>query len=232
MISCATCGAANNDLAFVCSSCKAYLQAKVEILDLFTTAWGVIEQPVKTFHRIALARTKNYAILLSALMGCAGAFAFMWYVDAGRRLDGLAPVLIAGVTAGPIAGVVLIWLFSLLAAAMAKLLKGHGATRNSMAAVAYAGVPVVLSLVVLFPLEIALFGRYLFDANPSPRVFNPLAYFVFFGLDAAAVLWTVFLAGIGLAKANQLPIIRGYLVTASILVVLIILVAVARGVLR
>jgi hypothetical protein len=229
MIVCPTCGTSNEDLAHVCSSCKAYIQAKVEILDLFSTAWGVIEEPLKTFQRIALAKTKNYSIFLSALIGCAGAFAMMWYLDAGRRIEGLAAILGGGMVAGPILGILLIGLLSLVAATAAKVLRGVGSMKNSVAALAYAGIPIILSLVVIFPLEIALFGSYLFDANPSPKVFNPLAYFVLFGLDAAAVLWTIALSGVSLAKANQLSIFRGYVVSGILLAVLAAAVFAVKG---
>ena len=57
------------------------------------------------------------------------------------------------------------------------------APRNAFALFAYAATPIVLSLVIVFPIEIAVFGVYLFDTNPPPMVLNPIAFIVLVGLD-------------------------------------------------
>jgi hypothetical protein len=229
MIICAVCGAQNDDLATVCQTCKAYIQAKVEILDLFTTIWGIIETPVKTFRRIALARTKNYTFFLSALIGCAATFGMFWYLNLGRRYEGLGEIFGVGLLAGPFVGLLLVGLMAVLAATLARVLRGSGSVKNAMAALAFAGIPIVLSFVVIFPIEIALFGKYLFDANPSPRVLNPLAYFVLFGLDAICMLWTVILAGIALAKAHGLSLPRGYVIAGVLVAIFVAGISFARG---
>jgi hypothetical protein len=74
---------------------------------------------------------------------------------------------------------------------------------------------VIFSLIVVFPVEIALFGIYLFDRNPSPMVLKPVPYVVLMVIDAIAVLWSLLLLvqglkvaqGIGTAKAATLVIV-------------------------
>ena len=91
---------------------------------------------------------------------------------------------------------------------------GKGGFRNTFAVLAYAHVPVVLSLCFVFPVELAIFGRYLFDANPSPMVISPVLYLALLGLDAAALVWTVLLMIEGLAVAHTITRERGVVVVA------------------
>ena len=89
MITCRVCGTENDDLAVVCRSCKSFVQGKVDTLNLFETMWGLLEAPSRTFKKIAIARTKNYILPLSALCGVAAAYAAFWAYQIGRHVDGL-----------------------------------------------------------------------------------------------------------------------------------------------
>ena len=94
MIECRVCGAENGDLALTCGKCKSYLQAKVDTLDLFATAWGILESPARTFKRVVLAKRKNYVVLLSVFLGIGAMAAAVSYQNLGPSLGGL-PTLAA-----------------------------------------------------------------------------------------------------------------------------------------
>ena len=193
MIACTVCGTANDEFAVVCASWKSFLQAKVDNLNLFETLWALMESPRAAFRRIALARNKNYVILLAALSGIACVYAVIWFRTMGPRFPNLAFLVGSGLLAGPPAGILLISVLSVVVHRLGKLLGGHGSYRNVRAVVTYAAVPIVYSLVVVFPVEIALFGTYFFSNNPPPLVINPAAYIVLLGMDGAAVLWSLVL---------------------------------------
>jgi len=209
MIACTVCGTPNDEFAVVCVSCKSFLQTKVDNLNLFETLWALMESPRAAFRRIALARNKNYVIVLSSLLGIAGVYAVIWLRALGPRFPNLAFLVGAGILAGPPLGIVLVLLLSVLVHRLGRLLGGRGTYRNVRAVVAYAAVPVVYSLVIVFPVEIALFGTYFFSNNPPPLVINPAAYVVLLGMDGAALLWslallveaTVVVNGFGRGKA-------------------------------
>jgi len=192
------CGTENDDLAVVCTSCKGYIQAKVDTLDLFHTMWGLMESPSTTFRRIALAGTKNYAILLTVAFGVAMAYGLLWHGNYGVREPQLTTILGMGLLAGPVLGVIAFVVLSRLIRLLSPLGGRKISARNGFALLAYSGVPVVMTLVVLFPIEIAVFGVYLFDVNPPPLVLNPLAYIVLVGLDGIAAVWSAVLLGIGI----------------------------------
>ena len=192
------CGTENDDFAVVCVSCKGYIQAKVDTLDLFRTIWGLIESPGSTFRRIALAGSKNYVLPLTFAFGIALVYAMLWRGNYGVREPQLTTLLGIGVVAGPVLGGILFWVLSRILSAVSRATGRKIAKRNAFALFAYAASPVVLSLVIVFPLEIAVFGVYLFDNNPPPIVLNPAAFVVLAGLDVIASVWFVVLLGIGI----------------------------------
>lgn len=212
MITCGVCGTQNDDFAVLCASCKAYLQSKVEGLDLFATIWGLIESPTSTFRRIVLSKRKNFVVLLAAVAGIALVFGVIWFFRMGTRFTGLTSILAFGVIGGPIAGIVTMLSVSTLVQFAAKIAGGKGRFRDTLATTTYASFPVGFSVIFIFPLLIANFGMYLFDQNPSPMVIKPVVYSVLLLFDMAAVLWALGLTMVGLAVAHRLPRMRAILV--------------------
>lgn len=195
---CPVCGTENDDFAVVCVSCKGYIQAKVDTLDLFQTIWGLTESPGATFRRIALAGSKNYVLPLTFVFGIALVYALLWHANYGVREPQLTTLLGIGLLVGPVLGVILFIVLSRLLSAVSRITGRKITARNSFALFAYAATPIVLSLVIVFPLEIAVFGVYLFDNNPPPMVLNPIAFIVLAGLDLIAAVGSVVLLGIGI----------------------------------
>ena len=191
MIACTVCGTQNDEFAVVCVSCKSFLQMKVDNLNLFETLWSLMETPRAAFRRIALARHKNYVILLSCLLGMAIVYLVIWLKTLGTRFPSFALLVGAGIVLGPFAGVLFTFLFSFVVHRVGRLLGGTGSYRNVRAATVYASVPIVYSLVLVFPIEIAVFGPYFFSDNPPPLVINPVAYIALLGFDAAAMVWSL-----------------------------------------
>jgi len=195
---CPVCGAENDDFAVVCTSCKGYIQAKVDTLDLFQTIWGLIESPSATFRRIALAGTKNYVFVLTIAFGIALAYGLLWHGNYGVREPQLATILGIGLLGGPFLGGIAFFVLSRFLTMITPLGGRRVPPRNAFALLAYSISPVVLSLVFIFPIEIAVFGVYLFDANPPPIVLNPMAYIMLVGLDGIAAVWSAVLLWFGI----------------------------------
>lgn len=215
MRSCTVCGAENEDLAVVCTSCKSFLQSKVDNLNLFETLWGLMENPRATFRRIALARHKNYAILLNCLLGVTLLYTFFWYRTMGPSFSSLATLISTGIVLGPPVGVLFVLLFAGIMHRLARLVGGNGSFRNTYAVASYAGAAIVYSLVFVFPIEIAIFGMYFFANNPPPLVISPVIYLLLLGMSGASFLWSLALLVEGTVVAHQLS--RGRAVILSIL---------------
>jgi hypothetical protein len=222
MITCPVCRTPNESFEPVCTSCGSFLQSRVDALNLFETAWGLVESPRKTFRRIVLARHKNYVFILSALFGIALVYGAIWYRSLGNRVDSAAMLMLAGPVLGPPVGILTVSLLAWVATLAGRMLGGKAGFRIMRAVTAYATVPVLLSLVVVFPAELAVFGMDLFRTNPHPMVISPIAYLVLLGLDTAAVVWSWLLLLEGAVIAQGFTRMR-----AVILVLLLVLVSAA-----
>jgi len=223
MLLCPVCGKENDDLALICVSCKSYLQAKVDTLDLFHTSWTLLESPTSTMHRIAIARHKNYSVFLTILFGIAFAITVLWYGNYGRILGGLGGALGVAILGGPVLGVLSVVIMSLVLRLASRIFGGHSSMRQTMAVVAFSTVPIVWSLVLVFPIEMAVFGGYFFDSNPPPLVINPVAYLGLLTLDSIAVFWSWILLVHGIHVAHRLSVPRALFSALSIPVLGIVL---------
>ena len=208
MIECRVCGAPNSDLALTCTQCKSFLQAKVDTLDLFATAWGVIESPAKAFKRVVLAKRKNYVFFLSVLMGMGAVLTAASLHNLGPALGGLPGVVGAVILGGIVIGMLGVPMLASMLVAAARMLGGTGGIRPVMAVIVYASAPALAILIAVAPIKLAIFGQYLFDHNPSPMVLAPGLYIVLTVLEGLGALWSLALMGVGLSVATGLRGIR------------------------
>jgi hypothetical protein len=216
VITCSVCGRQNEDLAVVCTSCKGFLQSKIVALNLFETVWCLVESPRTAFRRIVLSQHKNYVVVLSTLMGVHVAYYVIWYKNLGDVFPDLMVLLGAGLAAGPSLGMVCALGFGALVMKLTNMVGQRVSMRNAFAVVAYAGVPVICSLVFVFPVEMAIFGIYFFGTNPSPMVLKPVEYLVLLGLDSLAVVWSLSLLTDGLMVLTGLTRRRAVLATLGL----------------
>lgn len=197
MLTCPSCSFDNDEFAIVCVRCKGFLQNRVPNLNLFETAWGIIESPKATFRKITLAEHKNYVTMLFAFFGVAVSFTTFWYLELGRFFDSLLFLVPWALGAGVLAGLILGPLLSLVVHLASR---GFGSTqkfRNTNALVAYAFVPIALSLVLVLPIELLTFGMYLFTSNPHPYVIKPVSFVILAGFDVIMSLWSITLVVLG-----------------------------------
>jgi hypothetical protein len=217
MLKCDVCGTENDDLALKCSGCRGFLQAKVEVLDLFPTLWGLIERPRATFRRIVRARRKNFAFGLAALLGIAVVFLVMWARQSGTGYGSLVELVGAGIALGIPAGILLAFVLGVAGERLSMMLGGRGGVKNFAAVTSYAASPLLYALVLVLPAELAIFGMYLFDRNPDPMALKPEVYVVLLGFDVLSTLWAATLLHIGLREASGVGSWRGVAVTIGVL---------------
>jgi len=212
MITCPVCLAENDDFATTCIKCKAFLQNRVPNLDLFQTAWKILESPRVTFRQIVLAEHKNFSLLLFSLFGISLSFTAFWYFKLGTRFDTLLDLLpwalLVGLGLGAVTAVVLTLAYHLVA----RVFGGAAGWRDSMALLAYSLIPIGISLVILLPIELLTFGMYFFTSNPPPYTLKPVSYVLLVGIDALLALWSLVLAIVGTKVGHRLGVFKSVLV--------------------
>ena len=216
MITCPVCGKDNNDLLTTCTSCRSYLQAKVDALDLFATLWQLIENPQVAFKRISLAINKNYVVFLNSLFGIAAAYFLFWFFKAGDAVPNLFLLLLAGLVGGPFLGIAFAALTSLISVWLGRRLGGDGNVRNTFAVCAYSFVPIILSLVFVFPVEMGVFGLPFFGTNPPASVLKPNIYTILVSLNLVSILWTFILLARGLSVVNGIGRGKSWIIVGTL----------------
>jgi hypothetical protein len=219
MIKCPVCLAENSDFATVCLNCKAFLQDRIPNVNFFETAWKVIESPQVAFRRIVLSEHKNFSLFLFSFFGISLSFTAFWYFRLGNRffslLDVIQWALISGVAAGLASAIFLTLVYHVAARAFG----GRARIRDSMGLLAYALVPIVISLFLVLPIELLTFGMYLFTSNPSPYSIKPFSFVLLAGFDALVAVWTVVLSVVATRVGHRLSVVKSVAVVALTLVV-------------
>ena len=211
MIFCPLCNGSNEEFATVCVHCHGFLQNRVPQLDLFDTAWGILENPKKTFRTITFAEHKTYSFLLFAFFGIGLFFALVFFSRAGDRFDSLLQLIIVSILFGSVLGCCLAPFVSLFHYRLIKTGRIQGHFKDSLAVSAYSLVPVLLSIIFILPIEISAFGMYFFTFNPSPAAINSGLYFVLIGINGFCILWTILLFVLGTKISFGVTFVRAIL---------------------
>jgi hypothetical protein len=198
MIICPICHTANQHLAVSCTLCGCFIQPRVENLDLFSTLGHLIESPLKTFHTIAVARHKNFIVILSAIFGWPLVFTLFWLMHAGEYASSFLNLLLAGMATGPAAGVILVTLVAFLLSTVSKLTRRKISFKNSFALAAYSFTPFIYIFIFVFPVIFLTFGIYFFTLNPSPSFLRPFSYHVLTILHYCVSAWALILFLMGI----------------------------------
>lgn len=214
MIKCPVCFAENNDFATVCVKCKAFLQDRIPNINLFETAWRVIESPQTAFRQIVLAEHKNFSLFLFTFFGISVAFTAFWFFKLGNRFFSLLDVLQWAFISGVAIGLASALFLTIVYYIAARALGGRAGIRDSMGLLAYALVPIVISLFLVLPIELLTFGMYLFTSNPSPYSIKPLSFILLAGFDALVGIWTLILSVVATRVGHRLSTAKSLAVIA------------------
>ena len=168
----------------------------------------VLQSPTAVFEalrddRDEIARAREEAVL--ALILLAGIAGVLWTPIAGTLRDdpvyrdGLN-VAIWAFIGGGIYGIVGYWVSGLLLWAGIRAARGEGSFRQARHVVAFAAAPVALSLLLVFPVRIALYGSDLFARGGADR---GVGNTVFVGLELACLAWSAALLLLGLRSVYR-----------------------------
>ncbi len=213
MIECPVCKTNNSNLAVTCVQCHSFLQTRVQTLNFFETLWLMTESPKVAMKRIILSEQKNYIHLLTGVFGIGLFCSWLWVVRGGWMFENLQWAILALIIVGPIAGIFIMYLSTFIILILSKLLKGRGTYRNVKVILAYSLFPLSLASVFLVPLELGLFGMYLFTSNPPIELIKPLGAYLLMGLNAMAIVWSFILFMKGSRILYEWSTIRSMLLT-------------------
>ena len=189
---CPDCQTENPFYNLVCTNCRTYLRERIYNLDLFTTISSIIENPSKGFKTIIFSEHKNFIFFILLIVS-------LKYLINARfismlSLGGFQSTISLHYSFLIMLGLTVIFFtgFSWLYTFTAKN-KSFIRYKDTFAIINYSQIPYAFGLIILFTLELVLFGDYLFSKNPTPFIIKGFFAYLFLLLELSTVLWSAIL---------------------------------------
>ncbi len=216
---CNNCKTENPLFKLHCINCKAYLRDKIYNIDLWSTIFKLIHSPVEAFTSIIQSEHKNYISLI------------LFVATIKIYIIGIISVVQLEITENIFEyfpydiGIVFIYittflfLFSVVLHYIINYYKIETRIKDIFAALVYSLFPFAFSLIIFFPIQLILFGEFLFSINPSPFIIKPLPAYVLSGIEGIIILWimVLFITAIYTQTKNKLfSVISGLIIIPAL----------------
>ncbi len=197
-IKCVSCNFENPFYKSVCKNCGAYLRDKVYNIDLWKILGLLIESPKDAFRIIIFSEHKNFIYLILFFA------AIKFYVDANfisvlfKTYHPFEINLFLEFGIILIIVLLIIYLLSLLLTTIENRFGLQAREKDNFAITIYSLVPHAFAAILIFPIELILFGEYLFSTNPSPFALKEILAYIMLVFESLIIIYSIVL----LAAAN------------------------------
>ena len=191
-VTCPNCNTENPFYNSNCSNCRNYLRDRIYNLDLWSILSLLIESPSKAFNKIIFAEHKNFIIFIFLFVSIKHLITVRFI--SMMSLGSFKTTVELFYSYLFVCGILLIFflLFSLLFTKIGRTLNIFLRYKDTLAVIIYSQIPYLFGL-ILFTLELIIFGDFLFSTNPSPFIIKKNLAYLFSGLEIAIILWSTFL---------------------------------------
>jgi hypothetical protein len=203
VVRCPKCGTENPFYNFTCLNCKNYLRERVVNLDLWKLTGLLIENPAGAFKLIINSEHKNFIFFIIVLFSIKAFInsRFLSFVYSGNSITKTNMGLELLITIA--ASIIIIFIYSLVMTFFNKMGGLKTRIRDNHAVLSYSLIPYSFALIVLFPIEVIIFGEYLFSSNPSPFVIKPTIAYILLSFEGLLFLWGIFLTITGIYTISK-----------------------------
>jgi len=169
-IICKTCGSENPFYNLTCINCKAYLRERIFNIDLWNIISLLIESPKAAFRTIIFSEHKNFIFFLLVFI-CGKFFVFsILFSKLLLNKETLGGNFLIKYFYLLLIITCIIFFFALLYTKLLKFLDYSTRLKDNFSILVYSLIPYVFGIIILFPIELIIFGENLFSNNPSPFV--------------------------------------------------------------
>ncbi len=197
IVECKNCQTKNSFYALTCSNCKAYLRDRVYNIDFGSLLLLLIDSPTAAFKKIVYAEHKNFIfiiLLLSSIqLFILSIFTQLYFTNSTSLLENPFKGLIYFV----ILFASLIFVFSLLVTYLHHLFGLSTRIKDNFAILIYSLLPLIAGVLIVFPVELIVFGKYLFDVNPGPFQLKEGLAYMLLAIEALIFILCFVLNGFG-----------------------------------
>ncbi|MDH7605977.1 MAG: hypothetical protein QHH13_13840 [Melioribacter sp.] len=190
---CKNCGSENPFYSLICSNCKAYLRTRIPNIDLWFTIGKVIESPIEAIKNIIYAEHKNFTIFLLILSAIKIAINSL-IINNAIKLKSiqneniLNAILFTGVFFIITFTVAIFFIYLIN-----NLFHIKNRIKDNFSIYTYSLIPIIFALIILTPVEYALFGHYWFTFNPSPFIIKTTESYILIIIEVIFLLWSLIL---------------------------------------
>lgn len=190
---CSNCSTENPSYSYVCSGCKHFLRDKIVNIDLWETIIQLLESPGKAFQKIVLAENKNFIVFLTLfyvlrLFIVSRFLSLPFFTETESTKSLLTGYIIVLFTT-----TCFLLLFAWITALFLNKFEYSIRFRDNYSLLVYSNIPNIISLVLLFPIELIIFGEYLFSNNPNPFQVKPFFAYVLLIFEIGVFIWSLIL---------------------------------------
>jgi hypothetical protein len=197
-VSCENCKTENDYYKMNCDNCGSLLRDKFPNIDLFSTIWQLVESPSNAFKKIIYSEHKNYQLFILALVVLKLTFSSFFLQSILIEPVDYQRYFSINLSIGYGAILLLFIFFPLLFKIIFQNNGIQSRYKDNLATLIYSQIPILLFLVIILPIEFALFGKYWLFSNPSPFLINTNVAYIFSFMEFLAFVWSFILVGISL----------------------------------
>lgn len=192
-VKCKNCSTENPNFAHICSNCKYFLRDRVSNIDIWETIGLLIESPSKAFYKIINSENKNFIIFITLLLAVRimvlSRFISLVLKDNAESTTALFLVYLISLTSF----VFVLSVFTMLSSLFLNKNSFIVRQKDIYSLAVYSGIPHIFAVVLLLPIELIVFGDYLFSNNPNPFQIKSTIAYIFLALEVGIILWSIFL---------------------------------------
>lgn len=189
---CPNCKAENSYFNVNCSDCNFFLRDKIPNIDLGEIILLLVESPKIAFERIIFSKNKNYVFILLAFLSfrflILSRFLSVPYLNQNSDFDLLNTSIYFLISSG-----LIITIMTYINFIFIKKLGIHTRIKDVFSVFIYSFFPSIIALLLLYPIELAVFGKYLFSNNPYPYDIKANVFYVLAGFEVLLIIWSFFM---------------------------------------
>ncbi len=218
-LTCKNCEEENSYYALICKKCKSYLRERIYNIDLWKILGLLIESPTKAFSLIIQSDHKNFISFIMCLASVKLFIDSMYLSLLTITAEAIHENIIRNyfIILGSVFTLVLI--FGIVITIINKLYNLRTRIRDNFAILTYSLLPYIFALIILFTVEVTVFGGNLFSKDPSVFALKEFLAYALLGFEILIILWGIFLSTIAMyvqSKNIVYSIVVGFVFNLSL----------------
>ncbi len=193
-IVCKNCKEENPFYGLTCNNCGSYLRERIFNVDLFKIMDLLISSPKKGFEIIIQSEHKNFLLTIFLLASVKLFIDSMYLAMVTHKNEPAFNNLIQNFIIVAVSLAVFFLLISILLTFTNKISGLETRFRDNLSILLFSLLPQVFALIILFIVELTVFGGALFSTNPSPFTIKEGIAITFTVFELLVVLWGIVLS--------------------------------------